>query len=85
VQTFLDVAAQTYGGYIRLYQPDRRPGPIIDALCCSHAAAQVLRTRAKLSRHDAVAKAIDYMVTRWPSFTRFPEMAASIWAGRLQR
>jgi hypothetical protein len=26
--------------------------------------------RAKLSRHAAVAKAIDYMPTRWPSFTR---------------
>jgi transposase len=29
--------------------------------------------RAKLSRHNAVAKAIDYMLTRWPSFTRFLE------------
>ena len=29
--------------------------------------------RAKLSRHNAVAKAIDYMFTRWPSFTRFLE------------
>ena len=27
--------------------------------------------RAKLSRHAAVAKAIDYMLTRWPAFTRF--------------
>ena len=27
--------------------------------------------RAKLSRHNAVAKAIDYMLTRWPAFTRF--------------
>ena len=29
--------------------------------------------RAKLSRHAEVAKAIDYMLTRWPSFTRFLE------------
>ena len=29
--------------------------------------------RAKLSRHAAVAKAIDYMLTRWPPFTRFLE------------
>src|SRR5271167_2240697 len=29
--------------------------------------------RAKLSRHAAVAKAIDYMLTRWPSFTCFLE------------
>ena len=27
--------------------------------------------RAKLSRHMRVAKAIDYMLTRWPAFTRF--------------
>jgi transposase len=27
--------------------------------------------RARLSRHAAVAKAIDYMLTRWPSFVRF--------------
>ena len=29
--------------------------------------------RAKLSRHAAVAKAIDYMLTRWDAFTRFLE------------
>ena len=28
---------------------------------------------AKLSRHNAVAKAIDYMLTRWPAFVRFLE------------
>ena len=27
--------------------------------------------RAKLSRHAAIAKAIDYTLTRWPAFTRF--------------
>jgi transposase len=27
--------------------------------------------RAKLSRHAAVAKAMDYMLKRWPAFTRF--------------
>ena len=27
--------------------------------------------RAKLSRHDPVTKALDYMLTRWPAFTRF--------------
>jgi hypothetical protein len=27
--------------------------------------------RARLSRHAAVAKAIDYMLTRWPAFARF--------------
>jgi transposase len=33
-----------------------------------------LRTeRAKLSRHAAIAKAMDYMLTRWPAFARFLE------------
>jgi hypothetical protein len=27
--------------------------------------------RAKLSRHDPVAKALDYMLTRWNAFTGF--------------
>ena len=27
--------------------------------------------RAKLSRHDPVARALDYTLTRWPAFTRF--------------
>jgi transposase len=130
--------ADAYSGYNRLYQPDRRPGPIVEALCWSHgrrkffeladiaanarrgrdaspispialeavrridalfniereinglpaeqrlvvrrlssaplvvALEEWLRAeRAKLSRHNAVAKAIDYMLTRWPAFTRF--------------
>jgi hypothetical protein len=29
--------------------------------------------RARLSRHAPVAKAMDYMLKRWPSFTRFLE------------
>jgi transposase len=130
--------ADAYSGYLRLYQPERKPGRIIEALCWSHArrkffeladiaanarrgknaptispialeavkridsifdaerdinglsakerlrvrgeacaplvaALEVwLRTeRAKLSRHAAVAKAIDYMLIRWPAFARF--------------
>jgi transposase len=130
--------ADAYSGYNRLYQPDRRPGPIVEALCWSHGrrkffeladiaaharggkdtspispialqtvrridalfdiereinglpaeerlAARRLRSaplaaaleqwmraeRAKLSRHNAVAKALDYMLTRWPAFARF--------------
>ena len=132
--------ADAYGGYNRLYLPDRKPGPIVDALCWSHArrkffeladvaanarrgknaapispialeavrridaifdverdingqrADERLRVRrevavdlvaaletwmraerAKLSRHAAVAKALDYMLTRWPAFARFLE------------
>jgi hypothetical protein len=29
--------------------------------------------RVELSRHNTVAKAIDYMLTRWPVFMRFLE------------
>ena len=130
--------ADAFDGYNRLYLPDRKPGPIIEALCWSHGrrkffeladiaanarrgklatpispiALEAVRRidavfdieraingltaaerldarrersvppvaaleawlraeRARLSRHAAVAKAIDYMLTRWPSFTRF--------------
>jgi len=130
--------ADAFDGYNRLYLPDRRPGPIVEALCWSHArrkffeladiaanarrgktatpispialeavrridavfdvereivgqsAAERLKVRtersvdlvealltwlrverAKLSRHAEVAKAIDYMLKRWPAFTRF--------------
>jgi transposase len=130
--------ADAYDGYNRLYLPDRKPGPIVEALCWSHGrrkffeladiAANARRSktaapispiafeavrridalfniereinglsaagrlavrqersaplvaalegwmraeRAKLSRHNAVAKAIDYMLTRWQAFTRF--------------
>jgi hypothetical protein len=31
----------------------------------------MLAERARLSRHAATAQAIDYMLTRWPAFTRF--------------
>jgi transposase len=33
--------------------------------------AWMRRERAGLSRHNAVAKAMDYMLKRWPAFTRF--------------
>jgi transposase len=130
--------ADAFDGYNRLYLPDRKPSPIVEALCWSHArrkffeladivantrrgkkatpispialeavkridalfdierdinglsvekrlAARQERSaalvaaleawmraeRAKLSRHAAVAKAMDYMLTRWGAFTRF--------------
>ena len=130
--------ADAFDGYNRLYLPDRKPGPIVEALCWSHArrkffeladiAASARRgktatpispialeavkridalfdvereinglsaagrlaarrersahlvaalesflraERAKLSRHAAVTKAIDYMLTRWQAFTQF--------------
>ena len=133
--------ADAYGGYTKLYEPDRNPGLIIQAACWAHArrkffvladlaqnarrkargntpvfvspmalaavrkidalfdierdinghaAADRLavrrelsmklvaeleiwmrQERAKLSRHDDLAKAMDYMLKRWAAFTRF--------------
>lgn len=132
--------ADAYGGYNDLYRPDRKPGPVLDALCWAHGrrkffeladiagsarkrgmvvqispvaleavtridalfdvergingldatarlearrrlAAPLVASiedwmraeRAQLSRHNPVAKAIDYMLGRWPAFTRFLE------------
>jgi hypothetical protein len=135
--------ADAYGGYGKLYEAGRKPGPITEALCWSHArrkffeladleaaarrrakskkaaptsplafeavrrideifaierdinglspeerlAARQERSlplvthleawlreeRAKLSRHADVANAMDYMLKRWSSFTRFLE------------
>ena len=133
--------ADAYGGYGRLYEPDRTPGLIREAACWSHArrkffvladieasarrrasnktpspmsplaleavrkidmlfdieraiigldasAREVARQeqsaplvadlenwmraeRAKLSRHNDLAKAMDYVLKRWDAFTRF--------------
>jgi len=129
--------ADAFGGYAKLYEPDRNPGPIMEAACWSHARrkffeladiaskarnnnsaaispiafaavqkfdavfalerginglssdqrlaarrrdvaplvndliAWMTRERAKLSRHNAVAKAFDYMLKRTDAFTRF--------------
>jgi transposase len=130
--------ADAYDGYNRLYLPDRKPGPITEALCWSHARRKFFELadiatnarrgkdappispiafeavkridalfdiereingltseqrlavreersvpivaaleewmraeRARLSRHASVAKAMDYMLKRWPAFTAF--------------
>lgn len=130
--------ADAYSGYNGLYEARRRPAPVLDGLCWSHARRKFfeladiaantrrgktatpisplaleavtridalfeierainglsadqrlavrteksaplvaeleawMRTeRARLSRHAPVAKAIDYMLKRWTSFTRF--------------
>jgi transposase len=137
------VQADAFGGYTKLYEPGREPGPITEAACWAHARrkffvladiahnaqrkaqgktpalvsplalaavrridvlfdiereingkpsaeraairrerslplAAELETwmqqeRARLPRHDDLAKAMDYMPRRWPSFTRFIE------------
>src|ERR1700726_3501599 len=133
--------ADAYGGYNKLYEADRKPGPIVEAACWVHArrpffqmadlaasarrraqgktgavisplALEAVRRidalfeiersingqsaerrravrqelsaplvadleswlrqqRAKLSRGNDLAKAMDYMLKRWPAFTRF--------------
>jgi transposase len=133
--------ADAYGGYNKLYEPDRKPGPILEAACWVHArrpffvmadvaenarrraqgktpaaisplALEAVRRidalfeiersingqsaeqrravrqelsaplvadleswmreqRANLSRSNDVAKAMEYMLKRWPAFTRF--------------
>jgi transposase len=133
--------ADAYSGYNKLYEPDRKPGPILEAACWVHArrpffvmadvaenarrkaqgktpapisplALEAVRRidtlfeiersingqsaeqrravrhelsaplvadleswmreqRAKLSRSNDVAKAMDYMLKRWPAFIRF--------------
>lgn len=40
--------------------------PLVEAL-----EAWMRPERARLSRHNPVAKAMDYMLTRWPAFARF--------------
>src|SRR5580700_7154874 len=133
--------ADAYGGYNKLYEPDRKPGPILEAACWVHArrpffimadlaenarrkaqgkssapisplALEAVRRidalfeierlingqsaeqrravrrelsaplvadleswmreqRAKLSRSNDVAKAMEYVLKRWTAFTRF--------------
>ena len=133
--------ADAYGGYTKLYEADRKPGPLVEAACWVHArrpffvmadvaaaarrkaegkttsvisplALEAVRRidalfdieraingqsaeqrravrqelsaplvadlerwlreqRPKLSRGNDLAKAMDYMLKRWPAFTRF--------------
>jgi hypothetical protein len=41
------------------------------ALLVSDLATWMREQRTKLSRHNHVAKAMDYMLKRWDTFTRF--------------
>jgi transposase len=50
----------------RLAVRQRRVTPLVDEL-----KAWMLTERARLSRRADVAKAMDYMIKRWPAFTRF--------------
>ena len=50
----------------RLAARQRHSRPLVDDL-----EAWMREQRARLSRHDPVAKALDYMLTRWAAFTHF--------------
>ena len=50
----------------RLAHRQRDAQPLVDDL-----EAWMRRERARLSRHNDVAKAMDYMLKRWDAFTRF--------------
>ena len=50
----------------RLAVRQERIKPLVDEL-----EEWMLTERARLSRHADIAKAIDYMLKRWPAFTRF--------------
>ena len=50
----------------RRAQRQERVAPLVADL-----EAWMRRQRSALSRHSAVAKAMDYMLKRWPAFTRF--------------
>jgi hypothetical protein len=50
----------------RLAVRQKRINPLVDEL-----KAWMLTERARLSRHADIAKAMDYMLNRWPAFTRF--------------
>lgn len=119
--------SDAFAGYVRLYEPGRKPGPILEVGCWAHArrkffeladlrrapmaaatvkaidaifeiereingrppderlAVRQTRTaplvadlearlradRARLSPKSDTARAIDYMLKRWPAFTRF--------------
>jgi transposase len=52
----------------RLEQRAVHVAPLVEAL-----EAWMRAERARLSRHNPVAKAMDYMLTRWPAFARFLE------------
>jgi transposase len=49
--------ADAYAGFGRLYEANRKGGPI--------------EQRAKLSRNNDTTKAIHYCLSRWDAFTRF--------------
>ena len=71
-EVFASSARLTACRRARLGPAPERITPLVGAL------GKWMRDRARQTlRHADVAKAIDYMLTRWPAFTRFATMAAS--------
>jgi transposase len=68
IDTIFDVEREINGRSIaeRLAVRRERTAPLVDEL-----ASWMKEERAKLSRHNDVAKAMDYMLKRWDTFTRF--------------
>ena len=63
------VGLDASGGVVRrLAERQARSAPLVASF-----EGWIRAERAKLSRHYGVTKALDYMLTRWPAFTRFLE------------
>ncbi|RKK01861.1 hypothetical protein EBE87_26850 [Pseudoroseomonas wenyumeiae] len=46
-------------------------GRAVVAPLVANLQAWMLETRGRLSRHNDLAKALDYALKRWPAFTQF--------------
>jgi transposase len=70
IDTIFDIEREINGRSIaqRLAVRHERIAPLVAEL-----ESWMKKERAKLSRHNAVAKAMYYMLTRWETFTRFLE------------
>ncbi len=70
IDALFDIEREIIGlsGEIRMAERQKRSVVLVTAL-----EDWMRAERAKLSRHAEVAKAIDYMLTRWSAFTRFLE------------
>jgi transposase len=68
IDALFDIEREINGllGAIRMAERQKRSVVLVTAL-----EDWMRAERAKLSRHAEVAKAIDYMLTRWPAFTSF--------------
>ena len=63
--------ADAYGGYTKLYEGGRTVRQQLSAPLVADLETWMREQRAKLSRGNDVAKAMDYMLKRWAAFTRF--------------